>query len=242
MQPQDKNVQYNSSEEFYSELTMPIDRIFPYIIMAALSLLFAAHAGASEVQQSGSCFITGDCAKAPQEKPASIATSTKNQKDKDTYSQDTVVKDATAFFGEGAESIAKVIEKAFKDHGRPTGYIKGEEASGAFIVGLRYGDGTLTLKNKGDYKVNWQGPSVGFDVGADASKVFVLVYNLQNVDELYQRFPAVDGSLYFIGGTSLNYHQSGNVILAPIRLGVGLRFGINVGYIDYTKTKSWNPL
>ena len=191
-------------------------RIYLYLAAAALNLLFAAPAGAAEEQ--------------------------KDQKDKDTYSQDTVIKDATDFFGKGAESIAKVIEKAFKDNGRPNGYIKGEEASGAFVVGLRYGDGTLTLKNKGNWKVNWQGPSIGFDVGADASKVFVLVYNLQKVDDIFQRFPAVDGSLYFVAGTSLNYHQSSNIILAPIRLGVGLRFGINVGYMHYTRTKSWNPL
>jgi hypothetical protein len=214
------------------------NRISLHLAAAALSFLFSVTAGAAEEQQSGSCFITRDCTKAPEKNPAS----TKDQKDKDTYSQDTVIGEVTGFFGKGAEGIGKVVEKAFKDHGRPNGYIKGEEASGAFIVGLRYGDGTLTLKNKGDYKVNWQGPSVGFDVGADASKVFVLVYNLHNVDDLYQRFPAVDGSLYFIGGTSLNYHQSGNVILAPIRLGVGLRFGINVGYMHYTKNMSWNPL
>ncbi|HMK13723.1 MAG TPA: DUF1134 domain-containing protein [Burkholderiales bacterium] len=213
-------------------------RIYLYLAIAALVFLFAAPAGAAEGQQSGSCFITRDCTNAPKENPAS----TKDQKDKDTYSQETVISEVTGYFGKGAEGMAKVVEKAFKDHGRPNGYIKGEEASGAFIVGLRYGDGTLTLKNKGTYKVNWQGPSIGFDVGGDASKVFVLVYNLQKEDDIYQRFPAVDGSLYFIAGTSLNYHQSDNIILAPIRLGVGLRFGINVGYMHYTRSMSWNPL
>ena len=192
-------------------------RIYLYLAAAALGFLFAAPTGAAVEQQ-------------------------KDQQDKNTYSQDTVISEVTGFFGKGAEGMAKVVEKAFKDHGRPNGYIKGEEASGAFIVGLRYGDGTLTLKNKGNYKVNWQGPSIGFDVGGDASKVFVLVYNLQKVDDIYQRFPAVDGSLYFVAGTSLNYHQSDNIILAPIRLGVGLRFGINVGYMHYTRTMCWNPL
>ena len=191
-------------------------RIYLCLTAAALNLLFAASAGAAEEQQ-------------------------KDQKDKDTYSQDTVIKDATAFFGKGAEGIGGVVEKALKDHGRPNGYIRGEEVSGAFVVGLRYGDGTLTLKNKGSRIVNWQGPSIGFDVGGDASKVFVLVYNLEKMDDIFQRFPAVDGSLYFVAGTSINYHQSGNIILAPIRLGVGLRFGINVGYMHYTRTKSWNP-
>ena len=190
-------------------------RIYLCLTAAALNLFLAASAGAAEEQKD---------------------------KDKDTYDQNTVIKDATAFFGKGAEGIGGVVEKALKDHGRPNGYIRGEEVSGAFVVGLRYGDGTLTLKNKGSRIVNWQGPSIGFDVGGDASKVFVLVYNLEKMDDIFQRFPAVDGSLYFVAGTSINYHQSGNIILAPIRLGVGLRFGINVGYMHYTRTKSWNPL
>ena len=189
------------------------NRIYLSLAAAALSLLFAASAGAAE-----------------------------EQKDQDTYDQDSVIKDATAFFGKGTEGLAKVIEKAFKDHGRPNGYIKGEEASGAIVVGLRYGDGTLTLKNKGSRKVHWQGPSIGFDVGGNASKVFVLVYNLQDMDDIFQRFPAVDGSFYYVAGAGINYQQSEKIILAPIRLGVGLRLGVNIGYIHYTRTKSWNPL
>jgi len=189
------------------------NRIYLSLAATALSLLFAASAGAAE-----------------------------EQKDQDTYDQDSVIKDATAFFGKGTEGLAKVIEKAFKDHGRPNGYIKGEEASGAIVVGLRYGDGTLTLKNKGSRKVHWQGPSIGFDVGGNASKVFVLVYNLQDMDDIFQRFPAVDGSFYYVAGAGINYQQSEKIILAPIRLGVGLRLGVNIGYIHYTRTKSWNPL
>src|SRR5712691_4324666 len=122
------------------------NRIYLSLAAAALSLLFAASASAAE-----------------------------EQKDQDSYDQNSVIKDATAFFGKGTEGLAKVIEKAFKDHGSPNGYIKGEEASGAIVVGLRYGDGTLTLKNKGSRTVHWQGPSIGFDVGGNASKVFVLV-------------------------------------------------------------------
>lgn len=188
-------------------------RIYLSLAAAALSLLFAASANAAE-----------------------------EQKDQDTYDQDSVIKDATAFFGKGTEGLAKVIEKAFKDHGSPNGYIKGEEASGAVVVGLRYGDGTLTLKNKGSRTVHWQGPSIGFDVGGNASKVFVLVYNLQAMDNIFQRFPAVDGSFYYIAGAGINYQQSEKIILAPIRLGVGLRLGVNIGYMHYTRTKSWNPL
>lgn len=161
--------------------------------------------------------------------------------DKDTYDQDSVLQAAENFFGSSTEGLAKVIEKAFKEHGRPNGYIKGEEASGAITVGLRYGDGTLNLKNGETKKVHWQGPSIGFDFGANASKVFVLVYHLPSSDKIYQRFPAVDGSFYYVGGAGINYQQRGDIILAPIRLGVGLRAGASIGYMHYTKKKTYNP-
>jgi hypothetical protein len=161
--------------------------------------------------------------------------------DKNTYDQDSVLKEATAFFGETTEGLAKVIEKAFKEQGRPTGYIKGEEASGALTVGLRYGNGTLTLKNGGSRKVWWQGPSIGFDAGANASKVFTLVYNMNGTDQIFKRYPSVDGSLYYVGGAGINYQQRGKVVLAPIRLGVGLRAGASVGYLNYTRAKTINP-
>ena len=162
-------------------------------------------------------------------------------KDKETYDQDSVLKDAVAWFGKGSEGLGKVIEKAFKDHGRPNGYIKGEEAGGAITVGLRYGSGTLHLKAGGARSVHWQGPSIGFDLGANAAKVFVLVYHLPNSEALFQRFPAVDGSFYYVGGAGINYQQRDNIILAPIRLGVGLRAGASIGYVHYTKTKTLNP-
>lgn len=161
--------------------------------------------------------------------------------DKNTYDQDSILKDATEFFGATTEGLATVIEKAFKDHGRPTGYIKGEEASGALTVGLRYGNGTLQLKAGGNRKVYWQGPSIGFDAGANAAKVFVLVYHMTNTEQLFKRFPSVDGSFYYVGGVGINYQQRGNIILAPIRLGVGLRAGASIGYMNYTKTKTMNP-
>jgi hypothetical protein len=168
---------------------------------------------------------------------------TDNSKDteKDTYDQDTVLQAAENFFGSSTEGLAKVIEKAFKEHGRPNAYIKGEEASGAVTVGLRYGDGTLNLKNGETKKLYWQGPSIGFDFGANASKVFVLVYHLASSDKIYQRFPAVDGSFYYVGGVGINYQQRGDIILAPIRLGVGLRAGASIGYMHYTKKKTYNP-
>jgi len=159
----------------------------------------------------------------------------------DTYDRDTVLAEARAFFGEGAEGLAEVIEKVFAEQGRPNGYIKGEEAGGAIGVGVRYGHGTLHLKSGVSRQVHWQGPSVGFDVGANAAKVFVLVYNLPSVDAVFQRFPGVDGSLYFVAGIGVNYVRSGDIVLAPIRAGVGWRQGANIGYMHVTRKKSWVP-
>ena len=159
----------------------------------------------------------------------------------DTYDKDSVLKDATEFFGKSTEGLAKVIEKAFKDYGRPNAYIKGQEAGGAITVGLRYGDGTLMRKSGESRKVYWSGPSIGFDYGGNAAKVFVLVYHLDNSKQLFRRYPAVDGSFYFVGGAGINYQQRDRVILAPIRLGVGLRAGASIGYMHYTKTRTYNP-
>ena len=172
--------------------------------------------------------------------PVYAADTSKNS-DKDTYDQDSILRDAENFFGSSTEGLGKVIEKAFKEHGRPNGYIKGEEASGAITVGLRYGDGVLNLKSGGTRRVYWQGPSIGFDFGANASKVFVLVYHLSSSEKIYQRFPAVDGSFYYVGGAGINYQQRGDIILAPIRLGVGLRAGASIGYMHYTKKKTYIP-
>ena len=158
-----------------------------------------------------------------------------------TFDQDSVIRDAEQFFGKSAEGIGKVIEKAFKEHGRPNATIKGEEAGGAITIGLRYGDGVLLMKGAKPRKVFWQGPTIGFDFGANAAKVFVLVYHLPKVDSIFQRFPAVDGSFYYVGGAGINYQQRGDIILAPIRLGVGLRAGASIGYLHYTAKKTYNP-
>ncbi|MCF8474118.1 MAG: DUF1134 domain-containing protein [Emcibacter sp.] len=158
-----------------------------------------------------------------------------------TYDEKSIVNAASDFLGGGSEAIAKVIEKAFKDNGRPNGYIIGTEGSAALVVGLRYGDGTLSHKIEGNSRVYWKGPSIGFDVGANGSRVFALVYNLHDVEELYQRFPAVEGSLYYIGGVGMNYQQRGDIIIAPIRVGVGLRAGVNLGYLHFTKKRDWLP-
>ncbi|NNL99484.1 MAG: DUF1134 domain-containing protein [Gammaproteobacteria bacterium] len=159
----------------------------------------------------------------------------------ETFTESTIIKEAADFLGAGAEGVGEVLEKVFADLGRPNAYIEGEEASGAIGVGARYGNGTLKFKSGGSRTVHWTGPSIGFDAGANVSKVFVLVYNLADSNALFQRFPAVDGSIYVVGGISANYHQSGNIVLAPVRLGAGLRAGINVGYMKYTAEKTWNP-
>ena len=173
--------------------------------------------------------------------PAFAADEKKKVADGDTFDQDTVMHDAEAFFGKGAEGLGRVIEKAFKENGRPVGYIKGQEAAGAITVGLIYGDGTLVMKNAKARRVFWSGPSIGFDLGANASKVFVLVYHLPKPGAIFQRYPAVDGSFYYVGGAGINYQRRGGITLAPIRLGVGLRAGASIGYVHYTPKKTYNP-
>lgn len=164
------------------------------------------------------------------------------EEEKNTYDQESIVKEAKAFFGEATEDLAKVIEKVFKEQGRPVGYIKGEELSAAITVGLSYGKGDLMLKNGETAKVFWQGPSIGFDLGFNASKVFTLVYNLPSKNDIYQRFPGVDGSLYWIAGVGVNYQRRNDIVLAPIRLGAGWRTGASVGYLHYTRDRSYLPL
>lgn len=167
-------------------------------------------------------------------------TAAANAKD-DTYEQEDVVKAANEFFGEGSEGIAKAIEKVFGDFGKPNAYIIGDEAGGAVVIGARYGKGVLKYKGGESQTVYWQSPSVGWDFGGNASKVFTLVYNLHNTGDLFQRFPAVDGSLYLIAGVGMNYQRSGDITLAPIRTGVGLRAGANIGYVHYTRKASVIP-
>jgi hypothetical protein len=134
-----------------------------------------------------------------------------------------------------------VVEKAVSQFGLPNGYILGEEGSGAFILGARYGEGTLYTRNQGDYPLFWQGPSIGFDAGGDGSKVMMLVYNLSSTNDIFNRFPGVDGSAYVVGGLGMTVMKAGNVVVVPIRSGVGLRAGINVGYLRFTQQATWNP-
>ena len=152
------------------------------------------------------------------------------------------IKDAGhRFFGGVSMDLARVIEYAFQRAGRPNGYILGEEAGGAFIAGLRYGEGTLYTKDAGNQRVFWQGPSVGYDFGAEGSKTMVLVYDLYSPGEIFNTYPGVDGSAYFIGGVGITFLARDQVRLAPIRSGIGLRLGANVGYLKYTRQPTWNP-
>ncbi|MBO6520491.1 MAG: DUF1134 domain-containing protein [Rhodospirillales bacterium] len=158
-----------------------------------------------------------------------------------TFSAEEIKNAAEGFFGATTAGLAEVIEKIFSDLGRPTAYIAGEEVSGAFVVGLRYGKGDLNIKAGGTSKIFWQGPSVGFDVGGNASKTFVLVYGLNSKDAIYKRFPGVEGTFYFVAGLGVNYQGDGDIMLAPIRTGVGLRTGANIGYLHYNAEHSWLP-
>ena len=159
----------------------------------------------------------------------------------ETYSEDEIVNAGADFLGTTAAALAKVVEKVFAENGRPNAYIKGEEGSGAIVVGLRYGKGVLYTKSGLQEDVFWQGPSVGWDVGGNGSKSFTLIYHLETLDQIYQRFPGVEGTAYFIGGVGVNYQQAGNVKLAPMRVGVGFRAGANVGYLSYSRERNISP-
>ncbi len=158
-----------------------------------------------------------------------------------TYTQNEIVGAGHRFFGDVSGGLASAIEWAFQKAGRPNGYILGQDAGGAIVAGLRYGEGRLHTKDAGDHKVYWQGPSIGYDFGGEGSKVMVLVYNLRDPSEIYNRFGGVQGAAYLVGGVSVQIQKAGEVTLAPIRAGVGLRLGANVGYLKYTRNPTWNP-
>src|ERR1700691_311818 len=160
----------------------------------------------------------------------------------DTYSDDEIAKAASEFFSTGAKDLSDVLAKVLKEKGRPVAIIRGEEAGGAIGVGVRYGRGELVYKGVPARKVYWQGPSIGFDVGANAVKTFILVYDLPNTDALFKRFPGVEGSLYFLGGFGVNYVQRDGIALAPVRFGVGWRQGMSLDYMNFSAEKRYNPL
>lgn len=161
--------------------------------------------------------------------------------DEGTFSVEEITDTGHRFFGKVSVGFAKAVEYAFQKSGRPNGYVLGEEAGGAFVAGLRYGEGVLYTKDAGQHRVYWQGPSVGYDFGAAGSKTMVLVYNLRSPGQIYNTFAGVDGSAYFIGGVGVTYLARDELVLAPISSGVGLRLGANIGYLKYTRQPTWNP-
>ena len=164
-----------------------------------------------------------------------------NAQSSNHYSSQEVIDAGHRFFGATSGNIASDLERTFAKYGLPNGYILGEEASGAFIGGLRYGEGLLYTKNAGDHKVFWQGPSIGWDYGGDGNRTMMLVYNLPDVDFLYRRYFGVTGSAYLVGGVGVTALTRDGVHLVPVRTGVGARVGVNVGYLKLRKTPRLNP-
>lgn len=158
-----------------------------------------------------------------------------------TFGRDDLIGAAEGVFGRGAQGLAKLIEDILRDQGEPNAYITGREAAGAFVIGLRYGSGTMIHRIEGQRPIYWTGPSLGFDVGGDATKVFVLVYNLFDSQDVYKRFAQAEGRAYFVGGFSATYLRRGDVVLIPVRLGVGWRLGANVGYMKFSESSRWFP-
>ena len=157
------------------------------------------------------------------------------------FSSGELVTTGHRFFGTVSRGLATVIEKAVSQWGQPNGYVLGEEGSGAFIGGLRYGEGVLYTKNAGDLKVFWQGPSFGWDFGGEGARTMMLVYNLPATQAVYQRFAGIDGSAYIVGGFGMTALTANNIVIVPIRAGVGLRLGANIGYLKFTPQSTWNP-
>jgi hypothetical protein len=157
------------------------------------------------------------------------------------YSPNELIDAGHHFFGGVSRGVATIVEKAVSEWGQPNGYILGEEAGGAFVGGLRYGDGTLYTKNAGDVRVYWQGPTLGFDAGADGARAMMLVYNLPRTEAIFQRFGGIEGSAYFVGGFGMTALTADDIVVVPIRSGVGLRLGANLGYLKFTERATWNP-
>jgi hypothetical protein len=203
------------------------------------SVLFAGFAGwlmaASETMPAGAQTMpppssAGPVASPPPQPPSSSQ-----------FSSNEIIDAGHHFFGGVSRGLASIVEKATSQWGQPNGYILGEEAGGAFVGGLRYGDGTLYTKNAGDMRVYWQGPTVGFDAGADGARTMMLVYNLPRTDAIFERFGGVAGSAYFIGGLGMTALTANDIVVVPIRTGVGLRLGANLGYLKFTSHPTWNP-
>lgn len=187
--------------------------------------------------------LLGGCASAPasQDGDSDQSSEQGSNGQEEGYDKYETTQEAVDFLGGSAEGIARVVDRAFDDYGRPNAIIKGEEGGGAIVVGLRYGKGEFMAKSGEKQTVYWQGPSVGWDFGGDAGRVFMLVYNLPRPDLIFQRFAGVNGSAFVVGGVGMQYLRSQSIVVAPIRVGVGLRLGAGVGYMQFTQGKSYNP-
>jgi hypothetical protein len=216
----------------------------PAIVAVALSVLLVANypSGPVAAQPVPPQPPPTAIAPAPQPPPTAIAPPPPAQSaPASQFSSNELIDAGHRFFGGVTRGLATIVEKAVSQWGLPNGYILGEEASGAFVGGLRYGDGTLYTKNAGDLRVFWQGPSIGFDAGADGARTMMLVYNLPRTDAIFERFGGINGSAYFIGGFGMTALVANNITVVPIRSGLGLRLGANLGYLKFTNRPTWNP-
>ena len=195
---------------------------FPKSLGLAMALCFASASFSAVAQTTGSI-----------SKPKPKSTS--------TFTNEEILATGHQFFGKASRGIGEAVEYIFQSQGEPTAYIVGEEGSGAMVGGLRFGEGTIYYKDGITQKIYWQGPSVGFDFGGNGSRTMVLVYNSDSPRELYKRFIGVEGSAYLVGGMGVNFQKNNNIIMAPIRTGVGARLGANVGYLKYSRKPTWNP-
>ncbi len=213
----------------------------PAALSAMLSVMAAATLSAA---LAAVCFMPQAAAQTiPPQPPAAIAPGPPPPQPApaNQFSSNELIDAGHRFFGGVSRGLAMIVEKAVSQWGQPNGYILGEEASGAFVGGLRYGDGTLYTKNAGDVRVFWQGPSIGFDAGADGARTMMLVYNLPRTEAIFERFGGINGSAYFIGGFGMTALVANNITVVPIRSGVGLRLGANLGYLKFTDRPTWNP-
>jgi hypothetical protein len=210
-------------------------------VASVVSLVAGLTVAPASAQYTGTVQSAPLPADVPQAGPPAPPPPASAQQQRDQFSPGELIDAGHHFFGDVSRGFALVVEKAVSQWGQPNGYVLGEEASGAFVGGLRYGDGTLYTKNAGDVRVFWEGPTVGFDAGADGARTMMLVYNLPRTQAIFDRFGGINGSAYFVGGFGMTALTANDVVLVPIRTGVGLRLGANVGYLKFTSRPTWNP-
>jgi hypothetical protein len=172
---------------------------------------------------------------------AQTTASTSKYEGNNTFTSQEILTQGHQFFGKTTRGLAEAVEYVFQSQGEPSAYIVGEEGAGAFVGGLRFGEGTIYYKNGAKKHLYWQGPSIGFDFGGNGSRTLTLVYNSQSPEDLYSRFAGVEGSAYLVGGLGVNFQRKDDIVMAPIRTGVGARLGANIGYLKYSKRPTWNP-